>query len=164
MLKASMHYEGALRVPLVIADPRLNGTRVPATDAMAATIDLASTFLELGEAAPYEGMQGFSLVPLTNDPTASVRDEVLVEEDEPFDLAGLGVPLRMRTLITKDARVSIYRGSEHGELFDFAEDPDEMRNVFGDAGARAFRGEMTERLARSLMEHDDRGNMPTFVA
>ncbi len=164
MLKASMHYLGALKVPLVIADPRLNGERVATTDAFASTIDLASTFLELGGVDAYEGMQGFSLVPLTNDAYASVRDEVLVEEDEPFDLAGLGEPLRMRTLITKDGRVSLYRGSDHGELFDRAEDPDEMHNAFEDPAAKSFRADMSERLARSLMEHDDRGNAPTFVA
>ncbi|MEY2397838.1 MAG: hypothetical protein QOJ00_1012 [Actinomycetota bacterium] len=164
MLKASMHYLGALRVPLVIADPRLNGDRVAATDEFASTIDLASTFLELGGADAYEGMQGFSLVPLTSDPAASVRDEVLVEEDEPFDLAGLGQPLRMRTLITKDGRVSLYRGSDRGELFDRVEDPDETRNTFDDPAAARSRADMTERLARSLMAHDDRGNAPTFVA
>ena len=164
MLKASMHYLGALQVPLVIADPRLNGNRVASTKAFASTIDLASTFLELADVPAYEGMQGFSLVPLTTDANASVRDEVLVEEDEPFDLAGLGQPLRMRTLITKEGRVSLYRGSDKGELFDLVDDPDETRNTFEDPAARGFRAEMTERLARSLMEHDDRGNAPTFVA
>jgi arylsulfatase A-like enzyme len=163
MLKASMHYLGALRVPLVIADPRPEAA-VSATDELASTIDLASTFLDLGEVGAYEGMQGFSLVPLTRDPAASVRTEVLVEEDEPFDLAGLGAPLRMRTLITKDSRVSVYQGSDRGELFDLTDDPDEMRNVFDDPGARLFRGDMTERLARSLMEHADRGNVPSYLA
>ena len=163
MLKASMHYLGALQVPLVIADPR-PGAAVGVTGELAATIDLASTFLELGEVDAYEGMQGFSLVPLTRDAGASVRDEVLVEEDEPFDLAGLGSPLRMRTLITKTERISVYRGSDRGELFDLTHDPDEMRNAFDDPAARTLRGDMSERLARSLMEHDDRGNIPSFVA
>jgi arylsulfatase A-like enzyme len=147
----------------VIADPRPEAA-VSATDELASTIDLASTFLDLGEVGAYEGMQGFSLVPLTRDPAASVRTEVLVEEDEPFDLAGLGAPLRMRTLITKDSRVSVYQGSDRGELFDLTDDPDEMRNVFDDPGARLFRGDMTERLARSLMEHADRGNVPSYLA
>ena len=60
--------------------------------------------------------------------------------------------------------MSIYRGSDRGELFDLTDDPDEMRNVFDDPGARSFRGDMSERLARSLMDHDDRGSVPSFLA
>ena len=106
-------------------------------------------------------MQGHSLRPLLDDPGASLRDQLVVEEDEPFDLARLGRPLRMRTLLTSDARLSVYDGAERGELFDLVEDPDEVADRFDDPALRARRGELFERLAREQLVFADAGTNPT---
>ena len=106
-------------------------------------------------------MQGVSLVPLLDDPRASVRDQVLVEEDEIFDLAMVGRPLRMRTLITEDARLTRYQGSTHGELFDLGNDPSEMENLFAKPAGRELRYEMSERLAELLLEYAYESPRPT---
>lgn len=162
MLKAAMHYRPALRVPLLIFDP--SNPTGQSSDSLVGSIDIAQTVLEMTGAAPFEGMQGSSLVPVLADPTTTVRDHIVVEEDEPFDLAQLGGPLRMRTLISPGSRLSIYRGSENGEMFDFLEDPDEMENRFHDPERRSIRGDLFEALARELADLDDRGNTPTFMA
>ena len=109
-------------------------------------------------------MQGVSLAPLLDDPTVSVRDHVLIEEDQMFDLARLGLPLRMRTLLTEEGRLTRYRGSDRGELFDLRRDPDERSNLYEDDSGRRLRVDMTERLAGLLMEYADESRRPTHMA
>jgi arylsulfatase A-like enzyme len=147
MLKAGMHYEGCTRVPLLIAVP---GKQPGVSNSLVSSLDLAQTVLELTDEPEYQGMQGTSLAPLLDDPARRVREHVLVEEDEMFDLAGVGSMLRMRTLIAEEARLTIYRGSAEGELFDLERDPSEMSNLYDKAAGRALRAEMAERTrARS---------------
>ena len=161
MLKASMHYEGCIRVPLLISAP---GKAPGRTASLACSLDLAQTVLDLAGAPEYHGMQGVSLAPLLDAPDAAVRDHVLVEEDQMFDLALLGVPLRMRSLVIEDTRLTLYHGSDDGELFDLERDPGEMTNLFGASSARARRNHMMERLVRLQMEYADLSPRPTSMA
>ncbi len=161
MLKAAMHYEGCIRVPLVIRSP---GRTPGVSRSLASSLDIAQTLLELAGADEFLGMQGTSLVPLLDDPDATVRDHVLVEEDEMFDLVGNGQPLRMRTLVTEEARITIYRGESEGELFDLQRDPSERHNLWNDRSRAALRNEMTARLSQTLMEYADDSPRPLAMA
>lgn len=161
MLKGGMHYEGCLRIPLLISAP---GRKAGASSALVSSIDLAQTLLEAAGLPPYHGMQGKSLMPLLEDPTQELRESLLIEEDEILDMAGLGVPLRMRTLLTQTARLTLYDGADAGELFDLEKDPDELRNLFADRSAQAQRAALTERLSRLLMATADTAPIPTHFA
>lgn len=118
----------------------------------------------LADCPEYEGMQGNSRVSLLDRPEGSLRDHVLVEEDEMFDLALLGQPLRMRTLVTEQARLTLYRGTDEGELYDLQSDPGELNNLFARRESRALRAHMLERLARLQMEYADSSPTPKYVA
>tara|TARA_Y200000002_G_scaffold168847_1_gene139264 strand:- start:13119 stop:13448 length:330 start_codon:yes stop_codon:yes gene_type:complete len=109
-------------------------------------------------------MQGHDLTPILREPASQVRDHVLVEEDQLFDLAGLGQPLRMRTIVTSDTRLTRYAGSSSGELYDLAADPDEMQNLDADPRFAKLRAATMEQLADSLVDHADRDRRPTFMA
>lgn len=161
MLKAGMHYRATLEVPLTIAGP---GVGVGTTTSLVSTLDVAPTICALAGAEPFWGMQGHDLSPVLADPSTSVRDHVLVEEDQIFDLAGLGRPLRMRTIVTDEARLTRYAGSPSGELFDLRDDPDELHNLDGDAGAAGLRSRAMERLADSMSEHADQDRRSAFMA
>jgi arylsulfatase A-like enzyme len=161
MLKAGMHYEGCIRVPLLVARP---GTRAAVCRSLVGSIDLGQTLLELAGVPEFHGMQGSSLVPLLEDPTGSVRDHVVVEEDQMFDFLGNGRHLRMRSLVREDARLTLYQGHEHGELFDLARDPDEMTNLFARPEGRSLRADLSEELARRLIDYADDSPKPTHLA
>ena len=91
-----------LRVPLLAAGAGI----VPgARTGLASSLDLAQTILDLAFVGPFHGMQGKSLKPILADPAATVRDEVLIEEDQIHDMLGVGRPLRMRSLITDKVRI-----------------------------------------------------------
>ncbi len=162
LLKMGIHYQGCLRVPLVIADPRrANPGR---SESLVSSLDLAQTVLELAGLPEFRGMQGHSLVRLLDDPDTEVRSALMIEEDEQDDLLGVGMPLRMRTLVTPHARLTTYRGMEEGELFDLTEDPLEMHNVFAGSDTADLRCSMTEILAGEMARMADESPRPTHRA
>ncbi|MEZ5598821.1 MAG: sulfatase-like hydrolase/transferase [Pseudomonadales bacterium] len=148
MLKATMHYQGCLRVPLCIARPGQTGVR---TQALASSLDLAQTFLDLAGAQPFADMQGTSLVPLLDDPGAAVRDYCLVEEDFPLALAGSPLPLRTRTLYAGNHRYTRYSTGEV-ELYNLQSDPHELQNLAASGSHAALCGEFADRLSGALMD------------
>jgi arylsulfatase A-like enzyme len=156
-----MHYEGCIRVPLLVARP---GSDAAVCRSLVGSIDLAQTLLELAGVPEFHGMQGSSLVPLLDDPTGCVRDHVVVEEDEMFDFLGNGRHLRMRSLVRPDARLTLYQGHEHGELFDLARDPDEMTNLFARPEGCSLRADLCEELARRLIDYADDSPKPSHLA
>ena len=72
--------------------------------------------------------------------------------------------LRMRTLVTRDARITTYLGHEHGELFDLASDPDEMNNLWGRPEAAALQGELTQRLLQETLAVANESPRPDCTA
>jgi hypothetical protein len=70
----------------------------------------------------------------------------------------------MRTLVTEDARLTLYHGSEQGELFDLRNDPQELANRFAESGWSGRRAELLEQLARRMMEYADVSPNPTHFA
>ena len=150
MLKGYMHYRGTLAVPMVIVDPRQEPGR---TDSLAGSIDLGPTLMELAGVTPFEGMSGHSLVPTLDNPAASVRDHVLIEDDFPGATVRESLlPAKTRTLVTAEGRLTRHSTGEE-QLFDTVADPDEMAPLGRSDPAR--RAEMYERLAEAMMEADD---------
>ena len=160
LLKHGMHYDGCLHVPLVIARPGDTGARARG---LAGSLDLAPTLLELAGVDGFHGMQGVSLAPVLDDPDVRVRDHVYIEEDEPEDFTGAGMPTRIRTLVTDDGRISRYRNHAHGELFG-AGDALEMNNLYGQPAGAELQQHMGERLLQALLQYADEARRPTHTA
>jgi hypothetical protein len=68
---------------------------------------------------------------------------------------------RARTLITENERMTLYEGADWGELYDFTSDPNEMNNLWDNPRARDRRYELTEKLARKMMELADSSPLAT---
>ena len=148
-LKGFMHYRGCLQVPMAISAPGMTPGR---TRRLAASIDLPHTVLELCDLQEFDGMQGKSLVPVLNDPDVSVRDYVLIEDDVSNTTAKLTpIPNKTRTVITEELRFTRNSKGEE-QLFDLADDPDEMRDIGSDAGRRT---KMLEVMTEALISADD---------
>ena len=111
-------YEHALRAPLIVRYPELPHPGEP-SHAVVETIDVFPTLVELcGLPAP-EGLDGHSLRPQLADPAAVSRKPAL------------GFWRRDRTVRTDRFRYIRY-GSGAEQLFDFADDPHETRNLARD--------------------------------
>ncbi len=151
MLKGGMHFQGCLRVPLVVRAPGHASRR---TGALAASIDLPHTVLDLCGVPEFHGMQGVSLTPLLDDEGISVRDHVLVEDDFPISEVLPLLPLKMRTLVTTGHRYTRDSGG-HESLYDLVADPDELTNLATNADDSAARNLMVDALVDAMMTADD---------
>jgi arylsulfatase A-like enzyme len=160
--KGPFHFEGLLRVPMIWHWPGRFQPR--SSPALASLLDVPPTILDLAGVPIPEGFTspeapqrppawpGRSLVPLLTGQTDAVQDSVVVENDEDY----LG--LRLRTLVTPTHKITTYtghRGPEpYGELFDLANDPHELHNLWGSPPHAALRRELIERLHHRLTETD----------
>ena len=149
LLKGFMHYRGCTQVPMVIADPRRPPGR---TSSLISSIDLPSTLLDLCDIDGYHGIQGVSQAPVLDDPTASVRDAVLIEDDVDMVLPP-PFPTSIRTLITPTHRYSRYTTGED-QLHELGTDDDERTNLT--TVDRQLRAELIEQLTDTMIAHTDR--------
>lgn len=151
MLKGFIPYRGTLQVPFVIADPRRSASR---TTSLAGSIDIGSTLTDLCGVAPHDGVQGRSLVPILEDPAATVRDHVLIEDDLRDGLAGRRrLPTRIRTVVSEEGWK--YTRNNRGEtmLFDLGADAAELDELSHlDAAATAHANAV---LADAMMNASD---------
>ncbi|WP_204114461.1 sulfatase [Shimia biformata] len=139
LLKGPMLYDGLLRVPCLIAGPGIAGGKVVKDPVN--TIDIRSTVADLcGIAA--EPDNGASWRPLFDG--SGSRDFALSEYE--VDAIRSAVDLDLRTVKTARYRMSVDLNTETGELYDLQEDPDEMVNLFDDAGQGAVRRELMEMI------------------
>ena len=152
ILKGVMHFQGCLRVPLAIHVP---GNEPGRTDSLASSLDLAQTVLDLCEAGAYQGVQGHSLRPVLDDPTASVRNTVLIEDDfPPVEGRGQLMPLKTRTVISDLGRYTRYSNGFE-QLFDLAVDPDELIDLTEHDRDPDRRAQAITQLADALIGADD---------
>jgi len=146
-----MHFQGCLRVPMVINTPQRQGSR---TASLAASMDLPHTILDLCGVGEFQGMQGASLVPLLDNVTASVRDDVLVEDDFPASALGGLLPIKTRTVVTETHRYT--RDSNGFEmLYDLADDPGELTNLAARGRNDGSRADLLGTLTDALIRADD---------
>ncbi len=123
-------YQESVRVPLIIRYDPLTST--PRTDDhLVANIDYAPTFAELGGVSNLaSGAEGMSLMPLLQSPSPSWRSDFLVEHLNDGG-ANDKVPTYCSVQSVGYSYVKYQTGEE--ELYDLAQDPNELQNVAGDA-------------------------------
>jgi arylsulfatase A-like enzyme len=163
MLKGAFAYYGLIRVPFIWVEPtgERAGTRSPS---LFGTLDIASTFLDRARLAPYNGIQGKSLLPAVAGDERAGHDGVLIEYGSQRPVDGLPDQMTMRTLVDDRWRITLYRGVPWGELYDLAADPHELHNLWDEPAHAADKLALTERLAQKMMALAERSPRPTHTA
>ena len=159
LLKGALHYRGLVRVPFIWSDP-VNESTGELNSGLCGTIDLAPTILHRAGLAAPNGMQGKSLIAAING-AATGHDSMLIEEHQRRGYMGLANNFRARSLITKQHRLTMYEGVGWGELYDFSSDPHELDNLWNTSSAQPLRQDLTEQLARKMMEMTDTSPLAT---
>jgi arylsulfatase A-like enzyme len=160
MLKGPAHYDGITHVPFIWAEPGERPART--TDVLAGTLDIAATVLDRVQIEPYNGIQGVSVLPAVSGETRAIaRKSLVIEDDQQRASLGFQSPPRLRTLVTRGWRMTIALGDPWGELYDLANDPHEMNNLFEDPAHRGVRAELMEALAYRQMELADCSPLPS---
>ena len=140
VLKGPMHYEGLLRVPLLVRGPGVRAGAV--TDQPVSTLDLGPTMFDCAGAEPLQTQHGTSLKPLFE--ADATRDFALNEWELLPTRAG--VALSLRTVRTRTHKMTVDLASEAGELYDLVNDPDEMTNLYDAPNAAPIRAELMEMI------------------
>ncbi|AQZ53935.1 sulfatase [Martelella mediterranea] len=149
LLKGMLQMRGLTRVPFIWSDPS-NTDAIAKSGTLASTVDVAATILERAGVKPYWGMQGKSLIPAMAE-GGEIRDALLIEHHDSGARYNLEEPARIRTLITKRWRLTIFMNFEWGELYDLVADPDETDNLWSDPRYESVRGRLSERLVREMI-------------
>lgn len=138
-------YEESSRVPLLIYLPgHGNSGRGLRCSALTGNVDFHPTLLELAGLPVPEGIDGRSLLPLYDDPSVEIREQLpLINVWGPEEVHSLGV-------VTRDYKYVNWPYDEGGferteELFFLREDPGELRNVRTDPAHSSALEDMRKR-------------------
>ena len=150
LLKGPSPYDSVVRIPLLWKVPGMNVSGV--SKSLVSTIDIPKTILNLlninKESQPPD-MQGIDLTPALKDPAKKVRDCCLIEEDEERE----DNRVRLRTLITDDFKLTIYKGIDnYGDLFDRRNDPYELKNLWFDDNFKEVRFKLVNKLIHEVLK------------
>ena len=157
MLKLLLHYQGTIRVPFVWHDPR-QPAEAERNDDLGSSIDISASILAQAGIQPFNGIQGRDL--FNSEPP----EAIIVEEDSQRLMIGFDKPQRVRTLVTKNARMSLRQDEDWDELYDLSADPDECRNLYDDPAAAELRNKMNEIMLRKMISLQDRAPLPAYRA
>ncbi|MCH7728679.1 MAG: sulfatase-like hydrolase/transferase [Planctomycetes bacterium] len=145
------HYDESLRVPLIIADPRVQKEqRGKVTDAPALNLDLPATFLDWAGVEIPDRYQGHSL-------------KRIIEKGKPADwrTETFHEHFAVRSRIPafeglRNAEFKYVRYFDHGNhefLHDMKNDPDELVNLAGDPKYSGTLKAMRERTSKRVAEY-----------
>jgi arylsulfatase A-like enzyme len=140
LLKGPMMYEGLLRVGCIV-----NGPGVPANKIVADPVsinDLAATFYDYADVSSPMEIHSQSLRPLIEKEAS--RDYAYNEWD--LRSSRNGLKLNLRIARTEEAKLTYEEISGEGELYDLANDPHEMDNLFNDPGYRVLQNELLDMI------------------
>ncbi|MEO0793065.1 MAG: sulfatase-like hydrolase/transferase, partial [Pseudomonadota bacterium] len=137
ILKGPMHYEGLLRVPMLVRGPGVPEGKIVSEPV--STLDLGPTFFDYGSASALQTQHGSSLRPLIEDDEAT---RTFARNEWELLPTRAGVGLSLRTVRTGTHKLTKDLQSGAGELYDLVDDPDELRNRYDDPAYANIRGDL----------------------
>lgn len=157
MLKLLLHYQGIIRTPFIWSDPTDDMQDV-INSGLASSIDISATILERAGIQPFNGLQGRDLL------STSPPEAIIVEEDSQRSMTGFERPQRVRTMVTDNYRMSLREGENWNELYDLADDPHEITNLYYSQSHQSLRNSLTDTMLRRIIELQDRAPLPAYRA
>ena len=79
-------------------------------------------------------------------------------------MLGLTAPVRCRTVVTEDWRLTLYEDESYSELYDLKNDPSETHNLWGQVEYRDIQAKLLEAMARQYLVYGDVSPMPAYRA
>lgn len=160
-------YEEAVRVPLFIHIPWLNNGKSKRIEGSVSLVDMMPTLLELAGATPPQDIHGKSRVDVLRGEADLSENDVFVEWNG-FGDRNLGNPeinrmaaIPWRSVISSDRFKLNLSPGDQGELYDLANDPYELHNLFDEPAQRDRVRDLAARIRLWQMETGDDTALPT---
>lgn len=142
LFKGTEQYEQITHVPFIWSDPQ--GESGVRDDGIGQTHDIGATILERARIEAAIGMQGKPLRVVGGSP----RTAALIQYEHQKPNATFGPEPRVHTVRDGRWRLSLYRGSDFGELYDLDVDPEELTNLWDDSESEPDKSRMLLALAK----------------
>jgi arylsulfatase A-like enzyme len=143
-------FDGAYRIPMVIADPHRPAGHGRTVDAFVTLQDLAPTVCELtGVDVPRPDPEVRSLLPWLDGQTPGDWRDAIFLQSNGNETYGI-----QRAVVTDDWKF-VYNGFDYDELYDRRNDPLELRNLARDEGHRDVVRAMYRRLWDFGLTHEE---------
>lgn len=158
LLKGPQLYDDLTHVPLIMRWPT-EITAATKVENLVQWIDLPATFLDVSSCAPERGVQGSSLMPLTAGDEQGWRRWALCE----YRYSGFATdPLIMTTMLRfDDWKLIMWHGepacgnARDGELYNLANDPDELHNLYHQSEFSDRRRQMKSTMLEAMASSED---------
>ena len=153
-------YEGAVHVPLIVRAPNLGVPRGRVAETLVHWMDIAPTVLEAAGVAVPKSWEAKSLWPMLNEKPGGgdgAGDPDVEREAVYSELGRDHIQCVTELMIMRRDRrwkLVFHLGQDDGELYDLANDPGEVANLWGSADHRAQRDELIDKLLRWYMVSD----------
>lgn len=155
MLAKQVMYEESIRVPFLLRVPFRNQKPMRVTQPVS-HIDIAPTVLDL-LGKKVDGLAGQSLVPALEG--RRPPEEVFLQWNEDQQDSGKGP--NGRTCISPDAHKLVVYDSDQSLLFDRAQDPQEMNNLYGKREAATVQKKLRKKIEDWQKRTGDRLPLPS---
>lgn len=144
-------YEESFRTPMVMRYPKTiqPGSQI---ESLVMNVDIAPTLLELAKVKLPSDLQGKSFKAALNNPTAKTRKQMFYHYYENGEHA---VSPHFGISDGRYKLIRFYKRVDAWELFDLQQDPQELRNVYGEAKYRKITAKLKKQLRKEAMELED---------
>ncbi|MDU8926177.1 sulfatase-like hydrolase/transferase [Alisedimentitalea sp. MJ-SS2] len=161
LLKGALPFRAITQVPFIWSDPAHRTAAV--SDALCSTVDLSATILDRAGLEPFNGNQGKSFLSAIAG-AEGPRDETLIEYNDGGKRLGFESPARVRSLLTKSWKYTVYHDQPWGELYDLVDDPHETNNLWDSAEHQTVKAHLSERLIHHLIAQMDESPQADRIA
>jgi len=145
--KGAFHYEDMIRIPMIARFPGRIRDGFISSD-LQTQVDFAPTFLSAAGLEIPGLMQGFDQLGAWCGREEAPRDHVIVENrHQP-------TRVHLRSFVNSRYKITIYRNGDHGELFDLAEDPSEVNNLWNNPETQSLKCELLHRFMQAELQRE----------
>ncbi|MFP4106767.1 MAG: sulfatase-like hydrolase/transferase [Phycisphaerae bacterium] len=144
--KAIHHYEDLLRIPFIIRWPGQAPRGMVSSD-IQNLVDIAPTFLAAAGLDVPVWMTGL-------DQTESWRGGQAVRDWSITENHHGNRGCHMHSFVTQRYKITVYRSTDDGELFDLQEDPGEVNNLWHEPDAQEIKKDLLLKFMQARMESE----------
>jgi arylsulfatase len=146
-------YDAVTRVPLMVWSTAGRFSAGQRVDGLCQLFDLGPTILDLAGVEVPPSFEARSLLPALEGRAWSPRPHVFCEQAGDANLTGIDFITAVRS---ERWKLVHFKGSTEGQLFDLAEDPGEVRNLWDDPAHGETRRELLDVIRDWLIESNYR--------